>query len=219
MIKFTPLSVGEVFGYQIAIALGVPVARMQGFWTSETVDMRDGSAEAGRIGVLVEYLADWDDVWWVEAISLDAGAVALALALCAFDCGEWGSFGTAGGRVYFADLERLSPLFGAEDIWAAGQDRRIEILEKHQRVYDAGHIDMIHQVVKEASTLGVSREVRAELISICAIRPAAYSSFVRIVGHPIDTLLSRFAASMFGRRLNAIARYLGQPTYEPPQWR
>ena len=59
ILKFSPLSVGEVFGYQIATALGVRVARMQGFWTRRAVDAVAGIyAESGRIGVLVEHLAD-----------------------------------------------------------------------------------------------------------------------------------------------------------------
>src|SRR2546422_620780 len=64
ILKFSELSVGEVFGYEMARALGVRVARMQGVWTMETVNTRTVSAGPGRIGVLVEYLADWEDLWW-----------------------------------------------------------------------------------------------------------------------------------------------------------
>ncbi len=219
MLKFSSLSVGEVFGYQMATALGVRVARMQGFWTREAVDAADTMAEPGRIGVLVEHLVDWTDLWWDDAASMDRDAFTRALSLCAFDCSEWGSFGRSRGEVYFADLERLTPLFDAEGLMAASDETRIEMLETAEDVYERGHSDLIHQVLKEANRLGLNRELRGELKKVCSIGPEAYSEFLKLVGHPIDALLSRFAARMFGQRLNAIAEYLGQPTHEPPTWR
>jgi hypothetical protein len=219
ILKFSSLSVGEVFGYQMATALGVRVARMQGFWTREPVNAAGTTAEPGRIGLLVEHLVDWVDLGWDYAASVDRGAVARALSLCAFDCSEWGSFGQSGGEVYFADLERLTPLFDAEGLLAASDETRIEILEMSEDVYDRGHGDMIHQVVKEADRLQLNRELHGELKKVCAIGPDACSVFLKLVGHPIDALLSRFAASMFGRRLNVIAEHLGQPTHEAPTWR
>jgi hypothetical protein len=219
ILKFSLLSVGEVFGYQMAAALGVRVARMQGFWTREAVDAAGTTAEPGRIGVLVEHLADWIDLDWDDAASVDRGAVARALSLCAFDCSEWGSFGQSGGELYFADLERLTPLANVEELLAASHETRIEILDGRQDVYDRGHSDMIHQVVEEADSLDLNRELHGELKKVCSIGPDAYSAFLKLVAHPIDALLSRFAASMFGRRLNAIAEHVGQPTHEAPTWR
>jgi hypothetical protein len=219
ILKFSLMSVGEVFGYQMAAALGVQVARMQGFWTREAVDAAGTMAEPGRIGVLVEHLADWEDLGWDDAASVDRGAVARALSLCAFDCGEWGSFGQSGGEVYFADLERLTPLADVEELLAASNKTRFEILERRQEVYDHGHSDMVRQIVEEADSLGLNQELHGELKKVCSIGPDAYSALLKLVGHPIDALLSRFAASMFGRRLNVIAEHVGQPTHEAPTWR
>ena len=219
ILKFSPLSVGEVFGYEMARALGVRVARMQGFWTREAVNAVGIFAEPGRIGVLVEHLADWTDVGRDYAATLDPTAVARALSLSAFDCSEWGSFGRSGGEVYFADLERLMPLLLPEDLLSASAAKRFEILETSEYVYDCGSTAMIDEVIEEANHLGLPREVNRELRKICTIGPDVYSAFLTLIGHPLDVLLSRFAASMFGRRLNAIAECIGQPTYEVPTWR
>jgi len=219
ILKFSSLSVGEVFGYQMATALGVRVARMQGFWTRRAVDAKGGSVERGRIGVLVQHLADWTDLRFEDAATQDPDSVARALSLCAFDCSEWGSFGRSSEKVYFSDLERLTPLFDVEGLLEASAVARIEILEATESIYDRGSTSMIHQVIEEADDLGLCREVHGELEKVCSIRPEAYSAFLNLVGHPIDKLLSRFAASMFGRRLNVIARRVGLPTHEPPTWR
>ncbi len=219
ILKFSPLSVGEVFGYEMATALGVRVARMRGFWTRKAVSAAGIFAEPGRIGVLVEHFADWNDVGRDYAATLDPTAVARALSLSAFDCSEWGSFGRSGGEVYFADLERLMPLMFPEDLLSAAAEERLEILETSEGVYDRGSAAMIAEVIEEADRLGLRREVHRELRKICTFGPDTYSAFLALVGHPVDVLLSRFATSMFGRRLNAIAECIGQPTHEVPAWR
>jgi hypothetical protein len=178
ILKFSPLSVGEVFGYQIATALGVRVARMQGFWTRRAVNAVAGIyAEPGRIGVLVEHLADWTDLGWDYAATRDADAVARALSLCAFDCSEWGSFGESGGKVYFGDLERLSPLFGIEDLLAASTADRTEMLETAERVYADGIERMVDEVIEEADRVGLRRGVERDFLKIAALRPETYSRF------------------------------------------
>lgn len=146
-------------------------------------------------------------------------AVARALSLSAFDCSEWGSFGRSCGEVYFADLERLMPLMFPEDLLSSSAEQRVEILETSEDVYDRGGPAMIAEVIEEANRLGLHREVDRELRKICTIRPDSYSAFLTLLGHPLDALLSRFAASMFGRRLNAIAECIDQPAHEPPAWR
>jgi len=219
ILKFSSLSAGEVFGYEMAKALGVRVARMQGFWTREAVNAGGTFAEPGRIGVLVEHLADWSDLGRDYAATLDPTTVARALSLSAFDCSEWGSFGRSGGEVYFADLERLMPLLFPDDLLAASAEKRFEILETSEYVYDGGSTAMIEEVVEEANRLCLLREVSRELTKICTIGPDAYSAFLTLKGHPLDVLLSRFAASMFGLRRNAIAVCIGQPTHEVPTWR
>src|SRR2546427_2930689 len=78
ILKFSPLSVCEVFGYQMATALGVRVTRMQGFWTRAAVNAVGISARPGRIGIVVEYLADWRNLGRDYAATLDPPAVARA---------------------------------------------------------------------------------------------------------------------------------------------
>ena len=219
ILKFSSLSVGEVFGYQIATALGVRVARMQGFWTREAVNAPGTYAEPGRIGVLVEHLADWRDLGRDYAASQDADAVTRALSLCAFDCSEWGSFGESGEKVYFADLERLSPLFDVEGLLAASDAVRTEMLGTAEGVYAAGTEIMIDEVIEEADRLGLRRGVARDFRKISALRPETYSALLTLVGHPLDELISRFSASLFGRRVNAIAGCVSQPMHKVPAWR
>src|SRR3989442_11013962 len=93
ILKFSSISVCEVFGYLIASAFGVRVPRMQAIWTREAVSANGLDAEPGRIGILVEYHEDWTALSRDAAAQCDRVTVARALALCAFDRHEWGEFG------------------------------------------------------------------------------------------------------------------------------
>src|SRR2546427_10791487 len=86
ILKFNPLSVCEVFGYQMATALGVRVDRMQGFWTTGAVNAAGISARPGRIGIVVEYLDDWCYLVLDFVATYDSSGVARALILVAFFC-------------------------------------------------------------------------------------------------------------------------------------
>jgi hypothetical protein len=109
ILKFNITSACEVFGYQIASAIGVRVPSLQGVWTKEVVRIGDIYAEPGRIGVLVEYYEGCPQLSRDDAATFDPGAVALALGLSVFDRFEWGEFILSGDRLYFVDLERLLP--------------------------------------------------------------------------------------------------------------
>ncbi len=99
IFKFDIISVCEVFGYQIASAVGVRVPRMQGFWTQEIVKSGNINADPGRIGVLIEYHKDWTALSRDCAAARDSVAVTRALTLCAFDWSEWGEFGLSGDKL------------------------------------------------------------------------------------------------------------------------
>ena len=68
ILKFSSISVCEVFGYLIASAIGVRVPRMRAVWTREAVSTNGVDADPGRIGILVEHHEDW------TALSRDAAA-------------------------------------------------------------------------------------------------------------------------------------------------
>jgi hypothetical protein len=53
IFKFKIISACEVFGYQIALAIGVRVPRMQGVWTQEVIKADGINADSGRVGILV----------------------------------------------------------------------------------------------------------------------------------------------------------------------
>ena len=219
ILKFSPNSVCEVFGYQIAAAVGVRVPRMQGLWTQKAVNALGIFAEPGRIGILVEYHDDWTALGWDAAAMLDPAAVARALSLCLFDRYEWGEFGQSGGEIYFADLERLLPPIKPEVLLSSSEAGRIEILAATEGPFELGSSGMIQEVIEEADRLRILNEVNRELEGLCSLAPETYSGFLKLVGHPLDGLLSRFAATAFGRRLNAIAECIGRPTHEVPGWR
>ncbi|MFQ5801423.1 MAG: hypothetical protein ACE5JQ_00830 [Candidatus Methylomirabilales bacterium] len=224
MLKFSSISVCEVFGYQIAAAVGIRVARTQGIWTQQAVNaVGPGSpgilAEPGRIGILVEYHDAWANLPVDHAVRLDPVVVSRALGLCAFDRYEWGEFGHSGGKIYFADLERLLPGMQPEVLLAASPEERITILEATEDPYKQGTATMIQEVLEEADRLRISSEVERELETLSSLRPETYSKFLQLIGHPLDRLLSRFATSVFGWRVNAIADYIGRPTHEVPDWR
>ena len=71
ILKFSSISVCELFGYLIAPAAGVRVPRMRGVWTREAVSTNGVDAEPGRIGILVEYHEDWTALHRETAARLD----------------------------------------------------------------------------------------------------------------------------------------------------
>lgn len=221
ILKFSSISVCEVLGYRLAEAVGVRVPRMQGFWSPSPVEVpRAGLfAEPGRIGILIEYLDDWMPLRRDHAARLDPFAVVHGLVLCVFDRYEWGEFGQSHGQVYFVDLERILPPVQPEILLSVPTKDHVGILAATEEPYFDGSLDMIRQVLEEAEELGLLTDVVRELEMLCSLRPETYSTFFALAGHPLDGLLSRFAASAFGGRLNALSERLGRPTHEVPTWR
>lgn len=218
IFKFSSISVCEVFGYLLAPAIGVRVPRMQGVWTREAVSTKGVDAEPGRIGILIEHHEDWMALSREAAVQLDPAAVARALALCVFDRHEWGEFGQSRGQVYFVDLERLLPPIQPETLLAGSDAERVEWLTDLADHYGRTAFSYIREVIEEADEIGLRDHVDKELRRLASLRPEAYSRFLRIAGHPLDELLSRFAANVFGRRLNAVAEYVDLPTHDVPRW-
>jgi hypothetical protein len=219
IFKFKPTSICEVFGYQIAEAIGVRVPQMQGFWTREAIRSRRHHVDPGWIGILVKYYEDWKPLGRKHAVELDAVQAACALALCVFDRFEWGEFGLSGGKVYFVDLELLLPPIQPDVLLAASEIDRMEKLNDLEVGYGEEDFSAIREVLEEAERLDLQDRVEQELQRLCRIKPDAYCRFLEISGHPLDKLLSRFAASVFVRRLNSIAEWFGLPTHEVPAWR
>jgi hypothetical protein len=205
IIKFDIISVCEVFGYQIASAIGINVPKMQGFYTL-----------SGRIGILVEYYSDWRYLSIDEAAERDPEVTASALALCAFDRFEWGEFGLSNNSVYFIDLERLFPPMIPELLLNESEEDRVIRLLQWERMYK-GTFDLPY-VLREANLIRLKNLVERKLEQLCALTPDRYCSILKITGYPHSTLLSRYVAHNFGFRLNEIARYFSLPTYEVPQW-
>ena len=213
IIKFDGISVCEVFGYQIASAIGVRVPRMQGFYSLETV----GVIETGRIGILIEFLEDWKRLSRYEAADLDSEMTAKALALCVFDRHEWGEFGLSKGEVYFVDLERLLPIMMPGRLLNISDADCVKLLSEQESIYQRT-LD-IDEVIKEAESLGLKNEVEQEMKKLCALSPDVYNRFLQINGHPLDTLLSQFAVHNFGYRLNSIAEWFELSTHLVPDWK
>ncbi len=149
ILKFSSISVCEVFGYQIASAIGVRVPRMQAVWTREAVRTNSVDADPGRIGILVDHHEDWTALSRDTAARLDPAAVARALALCVFDRHEWGELGQSHGQVYFVDLERLLPPIQPEILLAASEAERVEWLENLGAQYGEADFARIREVIEE----------------------------------------------------------------------
>jgi len=191
---------------------------MQAIWTREAVSAKGLDAEPGRIGILVEYYEDWTALSRDAAAQCDPVTVARALALCAFDRHEWGEFGQSSGQVYFVDLERFLPPIQPETLLPASDEERVEWLTDLADHYSRTASSYLFEVIGEAEQLGLRDQVDRELRRLAALRPETYSTFLRIAGHPLDELLSRFATNVFGRRLNSIAEYVDLPTHAVPGW-
>jgi len=219
IFKFEPISICEVFGYQIAEAIGVRVAQRRGFWTSKALRINQWNAGPGRIGILVKYHEDWQPLDREDAVKRDVVQAARALALCVFDRHEWGEFALSGGKVYFFDLERLLPCIQPELLFAASEPDRMEMLSDWASVYRRSELSAICEVLKEAERLDLQDQVERELRQLCCLKSDTYRRFFMISGHPSAKLLSRFATSVFGHRLNSIAKWFDLPTHKVPAWR
>jgi hypothetical protein len=219
IFKFKEFSVCEVFGYQLASAIGLRVPSMRGVWTREVVRTAEDRADPGRIGILVEYLNDWKPLSFERAAARDSLAVAQALALCVFDRDEWGEFGLSGHKVYFVDLERLLPRILPEVLFPASEEKCAEWLHNLEVPYNQGDSWAIGEVLKEAEKLGLQEQVRQELQRLCSLNPDTYYQLLEISGHPLGGLLSRFASCVFGTRLNSISEWFDLPTHKVPAWR
>jgi hypothetical protein len=219
IFKFKPTSICEVLGYQIAEAIGVRVPKMQGFWTQEAIQSRRHYADPGRVGILVECYEDWKPLSRKHAVELDAVQAARALALCVFDRFEWGEFGLSDGKVYFVDLERLLPPIQPDVLLASSEIDCVERLNDLEVGYSQEDFSAIGEVLEEAERLDLQDRVEQELQRLCRLKPERYGRFLTISGHPLDKLLSRFAASVFGHRLNSIAEWFDLPIHEVPAWR
>ncbi|MGH9461123.1 MAG: hypothetical protein ACRD1X_07885 [Vicinamibacteria bacterium] len=218
ILKFSSISVCEVFGYLLASALGVRVPRMQAVWTREAVSTNGVDADPGRIGILVEHHEDWIALRREAAVEIDPAEVARALALCVFDRHEWGEFGQSRGQVYVVDLERLLPPIQPEILLGASDAERVEWLTDLADHYGRTAFSYILEVIEEADQLGLGDQVDQELRRLASLRPETYFRFLRIAGHPLDELLSRFATSVLGRRLNSVAECVDLPTHDAPGW-
>ena len=152
-------------------------------------------------------------------MTLDVVQAIRALALCVFDRHEWGEFGLSDGKVYFVDLERLLPIIQPESLLAASEIDRMEMLHDSALGYSKSGISAIDEVLKEAERLHLKDRVEQELRQLCRLKSEAYCQFLKISGHPLEKLLSSYATSVFGRRLNSIAKWFDLPRHEVPAWR
>lgn len=220
IFKFEQTSISEVFGYQIAEAIRVRVPQMQGFWTPQALRIKNKFIKApGRIGILVKYYEDWQPLDIESAVKLDIVQAARALVLCVFDRNEWGEFGLSGHMVYFVDIEWLLPIIKPEALLAASEQDRMKMLNNSALSYHQSESSAIDKVLKEAKRLGIQDRVEQELRQLCRLKSDKYCQFLKISGHPLEKMLSRFATSMFGHRLNSIARWFDLPTHKVPAWR
>ena len=85
--------------------------------------------------------------------------------------------------------------------------------------YSEEDCSAIAEVLEEAERFDLQDRVEQELQRLCCLRPNTYCQFLEISGHPLDKLLSGFAAYVFGNRLNSIAEWFDLPTHEVPAWR
>jgi hypothetical protein len=218
ILKFSTITICEVFGYQIASLVGVCVPRAQGFYAREAIKVRALDSDPGRIGILVDFFSDWRDLSWEDAKRLDCLTVARAVAFEVFNRDEWGHFGLSGGQVYFIDHERVLPHMQPEALIPLSAEERIESLRLAGDWYNEQDFGRINDVFAEAEEQDVVCEVEDILRGLAALQPDSYAQVLSIGGHPLQELLSGFAAASFGRRVNAIAETLGLPTHLVPDW-
>jgi len=192
---------------------------MQGFWTPKALRSKQYNADPGRIGILVKYHEDWQPLDREQAVKLDVVQTARALALCVFDRHEWGEFGLSDDKVYFVDLEWLLPIIKPEVLLAASEIDRMETLNDSALKYSKLEISAIREVLKEAEQLHLKDRVEQELRQLCRLKSDAYCRFLKISGHPLEKLLSSYATSVFGHRLNSIAEWFDLPRHKVPSWR
>lgn len=215
IIKLDAVSVCEVFGYQIALFIGINVPRMQGFWMPKATD----SHMVGRVGILIEYFSDWENLYEDKAAKNDPLMTTRALTLRVFARDEWGEFGISNKKLYLVDLEQFLPIMIPSRLLSQSEKERTKELDGYANAYNEVGKEQIRQTLLGANSLGLLNDVEIELRKLCSLSPDNYTQFLRIDGHPLSNLLSRYSAHNFGNRLNSIAKWFDLPTHEIPKWR
>lgn len=203
IIKFHEHGFSEVLGYQLAIALGVPVFKHQGFWSREPVETSTRHARAGRIGILIEYMDDLRSVTWEGAVAHDPNATARILALCALDRHEWGQCAIADEHLFFFDLERLLPGIIAELLYAGevGSD----YIDRCVAGYIAQSNDDASEALNEAQYLGVAKATKSCLRDLHSLVNSTKGEHLFALDpHPLEAALVQAALRGLRGRLRTL---------------
>jgi hypothetical protein len=209
IVKLREHGLCEVLGYQLAGLLGVPVARNQGFWTVEAVETPLDRAGPGRIGILVEFHADYCPITLEEFVEIDRPAGACFLALCLFDRHEWGECALVGGLPIVVDLERVLPGVIPDMIGAAGVDEEYPI--HCARDYMRQSPDLAAGMIDEARRLGLLDQVQTQLRRLQRTIDSAPAPFFRLDPHPLGAQICTLAETALRVRLKEGLRQLAAP--------
>lgn len=204
LLKFKSYSVCEVFGYLLAEAIGLRVPPAVPFWTPDSVDLPEGPTDPGRIGIFIEYFADWRRLRRPEAAALDPVQVPRALTLCAFDrSSEWGEFGEGGKLVYFVDLERTLPCLVPERLLTCNPDQLSSFYHQSAAAYARLTLPTFREVVEEAEGLGMEADCRDALERLRG-RLDSIPFRASLEGHPIGANLAKSARDWVKLRLDML---------------
>ena len=206
LLKFGPHGVSEVLGYQLAGLLDVPVPRHQGFWSAEAIDTPRDPVGPGRIGILVEFHADFRAIALEGFVEIDRRAAAGFLALCLFDRHEWPECGLTGGRPIVVDLERILPGVIPDVIGAEGVDETY--LTRCAEGYMAQSPHLVAEAIEEIQRLALLSPVRAQLRRLQRRITSTSSPLFRLDPHPREEELCNLAEAALRVRLEEGLRQL-----------
>lgn len=199
ILKFGEHGLSEVLGYQLAARFGVPVPRHQGFWSADAVEAPLVRAGPGRIGILLEFHANYRPIAVEEFVNIDPLAAARFLALCLFDRHEWGECGLVGRVPMVVDLERILPGWIPDMIGAEGVDQ--DYPTRCARDYMRQSTDLAAETVKETRRLGLLSAVRAELRRLQRAIDSRSIPLFRLDPHPLGPMLCNLAETALRVRL------------------
>jgi hypothetical protein len=211
VFKYRENSISEIFGLQLALALGLPIPRWAAIWTSQDAESSAGPGRLRnhpyRVGVLVPYLPRLQEIDLETLATYHPRVAAAALVLQLFNRFE--------PVQYFLDEERRPVLLDFEPLLAslpldhlmasdsAERDRALHLAARNFEI----EFDLAFSV-DTAKQLGVGSILEGQLTWLMHTNPADHKRWVSVDGHPLADMLSRFSTDLVTARVGRIRESL-----------
>lgn len=218
ILKFTPISICEVIGYQLATFFKVPTPRMQGVWTDSLIQNSSLRAAPYRVGILIEYFEGIRYFHLDHLINIDPDLAANIIVLSYFSRDEWGEIINKNEKFYLVDLEQYLPYLMPEILFQKVSEEKIKYLEKVERMYNLGNNAALNTIMEQIAKYNLDSLVLKKIGSIFSASPEELGINVSVSGYPSSELLSAFFSNAFLERINYIADFLGKSKYENIKW-